>query len=218
MRYNETIQLLNQVDKIINKYTTERNYTIVTINNGTINNIKSEILKLLDAENFVPYGHLKVTHTLLIKEHVFDENTLYELVFHVIKDKSVIEIINYKTTLKEHNIKTLKFSDVAHLSLYQLFLGTEYEDNLKLIFDKIVNDKMAIKLKNPLLVCTSDDDYNINEKQFFEKLNKEERKIFEYAQACNFAHNFIQNPLNKIYDEDSLGLLNSYCKHVKFVK
>lgn len=114
--------------------------------------------------------------------------------------------------------KIFKFSDVEHLSLYQLLSATEYEDNLKLIFDKLVNDKMDIKLENPLLVCTSDDDYNINEKQFFEKLNKEERKIFEYAQACNFAHNFIQNPLNKIFDEASLIVLNSFFQDIKFIK
>ena len=114
--------------------------------------------------------------------------------------------------------KIIKFSDVSHLSLYHLLSDTEYNDELKFLFNKLVNDKMAIKLKNPLLICTSDDDYNINEKQFFEKLNKEERKIFEYAQACNFAHNFIQNPLNKIFDEDSLIVLNSFFQDIKFIK
>lgn len=110
--------------------------------------------------------------------------------------------------------KILKFSDISHLSLYQLFSDTEYNDELKFLFDEIVEGNMA----NLLLVLTSDDDYNIAEKQFFEKLNREERTIFQYAQACNYAHNIIKHPLNENFDENYIGILNAYFKNIKFIK
>ena len=114
--------------------------------------------------------------------------------------------------------KILKFRDVAHLSLYHLFSDTEYNDELKFLFDEIVEGHMSAEIKNPLLILTSDDDFNIAEKQFFERLNREERDIFEYSRAFQYAHMIIQNPLNETFDEYSLGLLNSYFKNIKFIK
>ena len=114
--------------------------------------------------------------------------------------------------------KILKFSDVAHLSLYQLFADTEYNDELKLLFDEVVNGHMTAEIKNPLLILTSENDYCIAEKQFFKKLNREERDIFEYSRAFQYAHMIIQNPLNENFDEYSLVILNSYFKNIKFIK
>lgn len=114
--------------------------------------------------------------------------------------------------------KIIKFSDVAHLSLYQLFSGTEYNDELKFLFDEIVEGHMTAEIKNPLLLITSDDDFNCAEKQFFKKLSRKEKTIFEYSRAFQYAHMMIQNPLNEYFDENSLVILNSYFKNIKFIK
>ena len=114
--------------------------------------------------------------------------------------------------------KIIKFSDVAHLSLYHLFSDTEYNNELKFLFDKIVEGYMSAEIKNPLLILTSDDDFNIAEKRFFEKLNSEERDIFEYSRAFQYAHMIIQNPLNDTFNEYSLVILNGYFKNIKFIK
>ena len=114
--------------------------------------------------------------------------------------------------------KVLKFSDVAHLSLYHLFSDTEYNDELKFLFDEIVEGQMTTNMKNRLLLLTSDNDYNIAEKQFFEKLNREERKTFEYSRAFQYAHMIIQSPLHENFDENSIGMLNLFFQDIKFIK
>lgn len=114
--------------------------------------------------------------------------------------------------------KILKFSDVSHLSLYHLLSDTEYNDELKFLFDEIVEGHMTAEIKNPLLILTSDYDFNCAEKQFFEKLNLKERNVFEYSRAFQYAHMMIQSPLIEYFDENSLVILNSYFKNIKFIK
>lgn len=206
-------KILEETKSILHKYTQKMNIETnqITIEQGTLHFIKSEIINYISSLNDNNYNP-----SLLVDTKQIDNNAHHTLKFCSTIDNETKVYVEYPNTLIENTKKQISVIKHAKTSIYDLLAWHNYTD-LENLFNTIVEHQRSLFDYYKTAIALSHYPFAKKSEIEYENLSSFEKKYYQHGYIAARTQELMFKPLSELLEHYDIDYINSALTNVELV-